>query len=268
MFSKLKNSYNYLQNKNADIQNLYDSFKKKASDFIFNNDYSNVAITTQNNEVGFNLILTEQEAIDFKSNITDYVLENNTMVQSGNTRQPLIITLKGKIAELYETKEKSIKYFDKIQQGLNKFTGISSNLSITAQQYFNDVNNLINKVENIVDKVDNAFNFVDTLFNQDGEFKNQLKAFQFLKTLWETGELFSINTFYGVFDNMLIQDLSFIQNESEYTSEISITLKQITFAKIQQNKKLNSEISATQKSEKVNNGINKSVLSKLISGKK
>lgn len=202
----------------------------------------------------FAFLITEDESIQLNSNITDYVLENNTMAQSGNTRQPIKVEISGIVGELfYEKPQDTLKGQSFIQQKLNKFAGISPSLSIKGQEYLNKVNQAVNKINDVVDKVDNAFAFIKDFTAEQG-LTLQQQAFQILSSMWRAGETFRVSTYYGQLNNMLIESCKIQQGDNLWQSKINLTLKQITFAKTQTRQLKESDTRKVQASEKQNNG--------------
>ncbi len=202
----------------------------------------------------FAFLITEDESIQLNSNITDYVLENNTMAQSGNTRQPIKVEISGIVGELfYEKPQNTLRGQSFIQQKLNKFVGISPSLSVKGQEYLNKVNQAVNKINDVVDKVDNAFAFIKDFTAEQG-LTLQQQAFQILSSMWRAGNIFTVSTYYGQLTNMLIESCKIQQGDNLWQSKITLTLKQITFAKTQTRQLKKSDIRKAQVTEKQNNG--------------
>ena len=129
-------------------QNLKDIYNELS--IVFNQD---VMIDTYGVE-GFNFIIPEETTINLNSSITDYVLENNTMIQSGITLQPITINLKGKVGELYLKAPLTQQHSDNIlQTGLNEVSSFTPRLSASAQQYYNRTTNIIDKIKRSYDKI-------------------------------------------------------------------------------------------------------------------
>ena len=217
-------------------------------------DISTTGKIKDNKANAFAFLITEDESIQLNSNITDYVLENNTMAQSGNTRQPIKVEISGIVGELfYEKPQDTLKGQSFIQQKLNKFAGISPSLSVKGQEYLNKVNQAVNKINDIVDKVDNAFSFIKDFTEEQG-LTLQQQAFQILSSMWRSGKPFTVSTYYGQLTNMLIESCKIQQSDNLWQSKISLTLKQITFAKTQTRQLKKSDIRKAQTAEKQNNG--------------
>lgn len=239
-------------------QNLKDIYNELS--IVFNQD---VMIDTYGVE-GFNFIIPEETIINLNSNITDYVLENNTMIQSGITLQPITINLRGKVGELYLKAPLTQQHSDNIlQTGLNEVSSFTPRLSASAQQYYNRTTNIIDKIEQSYDKITGAYDYLKNLTNNDSN--EQQKTFYILETLWKSRTIFKIITCYKEFNNCVLEQVSFTQNsDSSYMSEVSMTIKILTFTKnITSTKQV--KINQIQKSETQNNGtINISIAKQLI----
>ena len=239
-------------------QNLKDIYNELS--IVFNQD---VIIDTYGVE-GFNFIIPEETSINLNSSITDYVLENNTMAQSGITLQPITINLKGKVGELYLKAPLTQQYGNNpIQIGLNEVSSFTPRLSASAQQYYNRTTNIIDKIEQSYDKIIGAYDYLKNLTNNDSN--EQQKTFSILETIWKSRTIFKIITCYKEFNNCVLEQVSFTQNsDTSYVSEISMTIKILTFTKnITFTKQV--KINQIQKSETQNNGtINISIAKQLI----
>lgn len=239
-------------------QNLKDIYNELS--IVFNQD---VMIDTYGVE-GFNFIIPEETTINLNSSITDYVLENNTMIQSGITLQPITINLKGKVGELYLKAPLTQQHSDNIlQTGLNEVSSFTPRLSASAQQYYNRTTNIIDKIKRSYDKITGAYEYLKNLTNNNSN--EQQKTFSILETLWKSRTLFKVITCYKEFNNCVLEQVSFIQNsDTSYVSEISMTIKILTFTKnITSTKQI--KINQIQKSETQNNGtINISIAKQLI----
>lgn len=227
------------------LKNIYSELS-----VVFNQD----VMLDVNGVEGFNFIIPEETNINLNSNITDYVLENNNMVQSGITLQPITINLKGKIGELYLKAPLTQKYSDNIiQSSLNEVSAFAPRLSATAQQYYNKVTNTINKIEQSYNRITGTYEYLQNLTNNNTN--EQQKAFYILETIWKNKTPFKIITCYREFNNCFLEQVSFTQNsDTSYVSDISMVIKILTFAKNVTSKK-QVKINKIQKVEVENNGI-------------
>lgn len=246
------NVLNEADNIRADLKNAYEWL------FVIP-EKQNVGISTtgkiKEGANGFAFLITEDENIQLNSNITDYVLENNTMAQSGNTRQPIKVEITGIVGELFmEKPQDTLKGQSFIQQKLNKFAGISPSLSVKGQEYLNKVTQVVTKINDVVDKVDNAFAFIKNFTAEQG-LTLQQQAFEMLSTMWRAGETFTVSTYYGQLTKMLIESCKIQQGDNLWQSRITLTLKQITYAETRTRKLKSVDTRKAQEAEKQNNGV-------------
>ena len=239
-------------------QNLKDIYNELS--IVFNQDVMLDAYGIE----GFNFLIPEETTLNLNSSITDYVLENNTMVQSGITLQPITINLRGKVGELYLKAPLTQQHGDNIlQTGLNEISSFLPRLSASAQEYYNRATNIMDKIEQSYDKIAGAYDYLQNLTNNNNN--EQQKAFSILETLWKSKTPFKIITCYREFNNCVLEQVSFTQSpDTSHVSDISMTIKIITFTKnITSTKQI--KINQIQKSETQNNGtINISIAKQLI----
>ncbi len=247
---------NNVLNETEDVKNSL----KEAYEWLFViPEKQNVGISTtgkiKEGVNGFAFLITEDENIQLNSNITDYVLENNTMAQSGNTRQPIKVEITGIVGELFmEKPQEVLKGQSFIQQKLNKFAGISPSLSVKGQEYLNKVTQVVTKINDVVDKIDNAFAFIKNFTAEQG-LTLQRQAFEMLSTMWRAGETFTVSTYYGQLTKMLIESCKIQQGDNLWQSRITLTLKQITYAETRTRKLKSVDTRKAQEAEKQNNGV-------------
>lgn len=254
----MKTLINYGNNILNEKEEIKSSLKEAYETLFIIPEKDNVGISTtgqvEDNVNAFSFLITQEESLNLSSNITDYVLEDNTMAQSGNTRQPLQVDITGIVGELfYEKPQTLLKAEVFTQTKLNEFAGISPSLSIKGQEYLNKVNQTTRKIQNVVNKVDNAFTFIRNFTSNQG-LTQQQQASQILLSMWRAGTPFAVSTYYGVFENMQIKDLKIRQEDNLMQSLITMTLKQITYTQTKTRELKAEEITKAQKGKKQNNG--------------
>jgi hypothetical protein len=176
--------------------------------------------------------------VRLNANITDHYVEDNTTIQDHIALPPIRITLRGFISELAQNNQPPSGYTNFIQAITNKLTTVPAYLgdfsaqAIAKQQkVLTDAQALVNSVDYTVSRINN----IAGLFSNaaPGQTK-QAQAYQKMESLWDKKVLFSVETPYKIYDNMAIEILSFVQNETtKMMSDISITLKQIRFASVE-----------------------------------
>lgn len=222
--------FNYkdtLQNNYKKVNSEYDKLKE-ANDSIFITDVDGIS--------GLTLDITNDEKVRLQSSITDYVLENGSVVQNNITLQPINIELRGFIGELVVKKPRRVKETNFIQSRLNKLTGILPELSTQAQQYLNTFNDTVEKIDEYNTKISNTFDLVNSSFTKDLK-SNQKKQFNILFDFWKSKTILSVKTSWMDFENIVIESVEVGQTDTLYKTEISIKLKQLSFAELKTAKK-------------------------------
>lgn len=240
------------------IKKSYDTVLSSDNKYLgFQEEYNKIFITSQDGISGFTLDITKDEGIKLESDITDYVLENGKMVQSQTTLKPINITITGLVGENVYKAPKKIIGQKFLQSKINKSSGVNilNGLSITAQEYLNKTTNIINKIDNVVSQANNLYDYINNFTKQIKP--NQKKAFTELFLLWVNKKLLTVKLPFFDLNNMIIKDVDFKQKgESNMVSEVSISLKQLTFAEIKTIKQ-RAGINNIQASDKTNKGKTK-----------
>lgn len=184
-----------------------------------------------------------------ESDITDHYVEDNTTVQNQIALKPEIVTVDGYIGELNNVVPDFLKPLKFLADKLTTVTAYAPQVSATAQiayaQAFflyqvaaNAGNALVSAVsalggadqavigsEGLTDETE--------LFNLFTTQNKQQVAFQQFYGYWRKRTLFTVQTPWAVFQNMAIQRLEAIQDESTQTiSNFKVTFKMIRKAQI------------------------------------
>ena len=252
--NNITNNYNNIKVETK--QKLNDAFQK------ININLDDELLIDNKGINGFSFMIPEETKIKLEKTITQYTLENNDMVASGCSLQPLTFNLSGKVGELFiEAPLTEQKSDNVIQASLNEVGAFAPRLSAAAQQYYNKTTNIINKVENVFNTIDGAFDFLENLIKSETETQQEL-AFKALNSIWSSKVTFSINIEYGIFNNCTLKSVEITQGDNKYISNINLEIQQLNFVEkiiIKQATK----ITATQKAETKNNGTaNMSILFK------
>ena len=214
------------------IKNTASQIYKEASDI-----WESIMITSTVDQINnFTFHLRKSESVKLQSQITDYVLENNATIQNHIVLQPLTITLTGEIGEKVKKARRKNIVSSYIQDKLNPISAFNSEFTTKAQQYINTFNDIVEKIDDTFSLINSVTDYILNL-SKNLEPK-QLEAFTALLAMWKSRELISINTDFCCLDNMVIQSVDFSQNEeTNMKSEVSITLKQLTFTETKTVKK-------------------------------
>lgn len=251
-----KNKYRgAIENINTTASQIY----KEASDI-----WEQIMVSSTVDQINnFTFHLRKSESVKLQSQITDYVLESNRTVQNHIILQPLMITLTGVVGEKVKKASKKNIATKWAQDKLNPISAFNSDLTTKAQQY-------INMLDDLVEKVDNVFNTInsitDYLLNLTKTLDpKQLEAFTSLLGMWQSREVISLNTDFCSLNNMVIQSVDFTQGEeTNMMSEVSITLKQLTFAEtIKSKKKTSKGYNKSETVKKKDTGLKSTIASTL-----
>lgn len=196
------------------------------------------------------------DSLSFNSQITDNWLENNTSIQDHITLSPVTITMKGLIGEVVYTPQTAFTDYNNIYSNnfgdelLNNYLLGKLN---TVSSFFPSVSNITQKAINKINLKDGAISKVlsiaNTSLNQPGynslaqkldnyagiisniRQERQKQIVELLKHYWLNRMPFKAVVPWGEYDNMFIESVNINQANINYASEISITLKQVRYAK-------------------------------------
>lgn len=227
-------------------------------------------------------------SLQINDNITDNYLENGTVVNDSTTKSPLIITISGLSAELVyspSTNDGFLKtLYDKVNDDiLGKFKNdyiVTDKLTVIPS-ILPSVDNITQTAKNAVTVVEDNINRFLKIFNNFVENPQKKitrleEIFQTLNALREKGkekgEGLFVQTPYGDFENMFIQNVSLTQSNQRYITDIEITLKQVNFSEVETTKanketlaKFNEASKKLSSEKSLDNGLvgGKSFLKKL-----
>lgn len=179
--------------------------------------------------------IPKSEQVRLSSDITDHYMENNSFVNDHIVDRPIEITLSGFVGELVWKKPTGfgadLNFFSGSLSVVDAYLGDYSPQELQKQQnLLGEIQKNNNFVKQIVQKTTN----IVKSFSGDGQSKTlQQVAYNELKALKDNRSLLKVQTPFAYFENMLIQEITFVQGEdSNSYCDISITLKEARFAEI------------------------------------
>lgn len=219
--------------------------------------------------------IIKSHRIQLQSQITDYWLENSTAVQDSINHAPIIITLSGLVGEIVYTPP--TKFVDSIVDKLNaKFP---QNNGFTFTEKLGTIAGIIPTVDNYTQLAKNAINYTETAYNRyksiydsimdwrngvkNNAVPRQEKVYKNLERFWSNNVPLTVKTPFGTFESMYIQNLSMEQGETNTVSDITVTLKQLSFKEVKYtkaDKKVLSDLNAQAQAQTENLGENTSIL--------
>ena len=185
---------------------------------------------------GFVFTINDEDRLDLRADVTDYVSEDNHNIQSHIAIKPMVITLRGFIGELKNEIPQGSN--GSVQQLEQKLTAVAtylpqfsqaSQLAIAAAIKANQTNQLevINTIVQSTENLASAFNVI-----LPGQTRQE-QAYSSLQAMFNTRQIVTVETPWGYFDNMAITSIVFEQDgKSKMVSDIVVTLKQMKFSSV------------------------------------
>jgi hypothetical protein len=168
--------------------------------------------------------------IEIASDITDHYAEDNTTLQDHASLRPEKISVHGFVGEVVIDDNSSTiaKAADTVSR-LPLISGLSPSLSVTALNAYNSAASAISEAKSVVasaGSVLNKFGVKTGLSTQN----NQQTVFNWLYGYWFSRSLFTVQTPWAVFENMMIETMRPVQDESTRTmTDFFITFKRVRF---------------------------------------
>ncbi len=181
---------------------------------------------------GFVFDIPQTESVEYTSEITDNYTEDNSFLHDHRVIKPVIIELTGLIGELVISQDTLDEILQTLKTGLfqlDAFTGgYTSGMTQSITRGISKAEQQKAKIQQVVDRTKNI---VKTF---KGDFRTkQEEAHDNLKALFSNSTILTVQTPWAYFDNMLIETLTFEQDEiTDEITNISATLKEVRFAKI------------------------------------
>lgn len=179
---------------------------------------------------GFLLDIVEDDGSDLESDITDHYVEDNTTVQDHIALRPETITVSGRVAELV----RAIPVAQPITQATNPLPLIPDLMPTLAPgSQEREVAELLAQTEGdaVIGFSESLYGFYQSNARQQPGQTKQSYIYGYFYQLWKGRQLFSVETPWGIFENMAILSASVKQGaESRSVSEFSLTFKKIRVA--------------------------------------
>lgn len=216
---------------------------------------------------GFKFHIPETEIIRFENDITDHFVDTNTTVQDHIAQKPITITLTGLVGDYFYSNNKLedlmalvVPTMVLVKEFLPEIRNATSFLKLkkyNAQTTIGADGQIVSGTN--ADKYN--FNAMDlfSLFQSLYKLKSaQTRAFLFFECMWKSRVLFSVETTWKRYDNMVIQSLQPKRDKNADITEFSITFKQISFAQtLTESAEDYKNRVEQQQAEKVNKGVEK-----------
>ncbi len=184
---------------------------------------------------GFVFDYEGESTVTYQADITDHYLESNDAVQDHIAQRPARVVLRGFVSELVSKSPAGV--LGALNTIQNKLTALPAYLGPYTPGAVQSIQRGITAAQVAVEKINLGLakvqNIVGFLPGAAPHKSKQQKAFAQLTALWQSRQVFTVETPYRYFDSMVIETLSFIQpEETRDWSDISVTLKQMRFVQV------------------------------------
>lgn len=222
-----------------------------------------------------------EEQVNLKSDITDHFVEDNTAINDHVTLRPEIVTCQGFIGELNNVTPEILVALRVAADKLTLVNAFTPALSITALRAYNLAEQLARITANSVEAGVASWNSISNsklgttkgqlneigstgLVTDNGNQTKQQQAFQQLYGYWKKRVLFKVQTPWAIFNNMIIEDMTAIQDEeTDMITDFKIQFKIMRFAETQSGPPSQGRF-ANQSSQEVNLGVGSTSPSKSL----
>lgn len=192
------------------------------------------------------------EMISLESEVSDHWIQNNTSVQDQVALKPLEFSVTGYIGELNDVVPDLLRPVRAAADRLQLLVAYTPELSLAATQAYNQAKFFYDTAKNAVSA---ATTVLQTLTGGTVQNKQQ-QAFNQFYNFWQKRTLFTIQTPWNQFNNMIIKSLR--ANQSEETRMITsfeITFKKMQFISVTTNTLLSNGRLIQQRASVTENGI-------------
>ncbi len=183
---------------------------------------------------GFLFDIDEDSMVEMASDITDHFVENNTALQDHIANRPVEIETNGCVGELVAFPDNSLSTIaatNAIPDALPDNADITPELTPEAQQNL-DLSDAVDASANAgVADTNSLAGYFGVNSPQPPQITRQSNALLYFYQLRQARILFSVETPWGFWNNMAIQNISVKQGrESKFQSDFSVRFKQISIA--------------------------------------
>lgn len=223
-----------------------------------------VSLLSHTGIAGFKFHIPEREQIRMQSDITDHYIDSNNPVQDHIAHKPVRITLTGlqgdyfysvnpiedTLAQVVPTLKLISQYLPHLKDATLRIKNFNKNYweRLRTEGKFNnelsgderfgtawDVLNgqdLFNQMQQLV-KIKSAqtraFLFFETLWGGHFEYSKKIdnKSPEYNRNMYNPPAIFTVETTYRRYDNMVIEDVTPIRDNNADITEFSVTFKQI-----------------------------------------
>lgn len=193
---------------------------------------SRLAIVRPNNPppgvAGYLFNIVTDDAVDLESEITDHYIEDNTAIQDHIALKPELISVRGLVAELagIQVTQSNIS---QQTNALPEIPGYLPEFTDGAIQTMVQTEIEPEREKAAISDSQSLFGYYNSRAPQEPNQTKQSYVFGYFYQLWKGRQLFSVETPWGIWNNMAIMSLNATQGEDTRTvSDIRIQFKRIS----------------------------------------
>lgn len=162
--------------------------------------------------------------MNLKSEITDHYNETNEALNDDIALKPISYTTTGYIGEVNDVVPEALQPVAQSLEKLTDIQGFIPELTIEARRQYNNALQLYSAQQKIRDAANSKW---DNVVDQN----EQQKAFGKFFGYWKSKTLFTLQTPWGIFKNMAIENLRPVQDAStQEMTTFELTFKEIRFS--------------------------------------
>ncbi len=196
---------------------------------------------------GFKFNLPKREQVKMQAEATDHYIDTNQAVQDHIALKPITITLNGlqgdyfySVNQIEDMLAQVVPTLSLVKQFLPKISAATKQIKTKYYETLKTkafVKSTYEKETNIFDNVSSGldavmFNHQDlfSLVQQLYKLKSpQTRAFFFFEALWKSRAIFSVETTWKRYDNLILTSVTPLRDENADITDFTITLKQLGF---------------------------------------
>lgn len=213
----------------TDISSIYDKLGTLST------SESRLALVRPNNPppgiAGFLFDVVDDDGSELESDITDHYIEDNTAIQDHIALRPETVTVTGRVAELVRAVPVT-KPVTEVTNPLQLVPSLTPELTLGAQELETEEELAADEEQAGVEASQSLYGYYEANSRQQPGQTKQSYIYGYIYQLWKGRQLFSVETPWGIFENMAILSASVKQGpESRSVSEFTITFKKIRVAR-------------------------------------
>lgn len=180
---------------------------------------------SQQGIAGFVFDIMDTERVTLRSEITDHYIEENVAIQDHIALHAEMITLRGFIGELNDIPPFSLTAIADTIPRLTLLDEYIPGFTAQATQVYNALSLVQALAGNALQQAQTLYG----IFTQKSiTATRQQNAFNYFYSLWNTRQIFSVETPWTIFENMAIDNVEPVQNgDTNMVTDFNITFKKI-----------------------------------------